>query len=227
MMREHHRQLGAVKVVDPPAEEQISLDDARLQLALDDGGDSPPGHPLDPLIAEKISAAREYCEEYSGRALAPQTVEYALDAFPHKRFASFGWHQHHFDDSQKLPGPAIELPFPPVLSIVSVKYVDADGALQTMSSADYTFDNYHEPCRLFPVATWPTTKPIANAVIIRMECGYSIADSPVVNGLPQKYREAMMLLMTDMVTNRASTPSMDAIKAAENMLQLSQVRMPF
>src|SRR5690348_12677399 len=132
---------SGTKIITPPTSEQISLEEARLQLSLTDDGNSPPSHPLDSLIADKIAAAREWCEEYTGRALAPQTVEIALDSF-----------------LGRCGETAIELPLPPVTSIASVKYIDADGEEQTMDAGDYVLDNYREPCCLMPAygVTWPT-----------------------------------------------------------------------
>jgi len=201
-----------VKIITPPAEEQITLAEARLQLSLDDDGDSPPSHPLDSLIADKISAAREYCEDYLGRSLAQQTVELSLDQFYASGESSSG---------------AIELPLPPVISITSVIYLDVDGEPITMDEDAYRLDNYSEPAWLFPAygTTWPAAYAVSNAVKIRALCGYSLRDdSPETNPLPAKYRQAMMVLMTDMVMNRGE-PSEKARQAAENLMDLGSVRM--
>jgi uncharacterized phiE125 gp8 family phage protein len=207
--------IPTIKVITPPEFEQWTLAAARLECRIDaDEEDCPPSHPLDPLILEKIPAAREYCEEYLGRALAPQVIEVALDAFY---------------TSDQVSTAAIELPMPPVIEIVSVIYVDADGNEQEMDEDAYRLDNYQEPGWLLPAygTTWPSAYAVANAVKVRYLVGYSIqGDSPETNPLPWKYRAAMSVLLQSMVHN-GGAPQPDAVKAAENLMQLTRVRMPF
>ena len=65
------------KVITPVATEPVTLAQARLQVRLtdDDGTDE------DTLLTAYITAAREIAEHYTGRALAPQTLEAALQRF--------------------------------------------------------------------------------------------------------------------------------------------------
>jgi len=91
------------KVITAVTAEPVSLADAKLHLRLDDIGGS---HPHDALVTSLISSAREFAEHYTGRALAQQTLEVALDSFPN--------------------GDTIDLPRPPVASVTSIKYDDSD-----------------------------------------------------------------------------------------------------
>lgn len=200
------RAVPSIKIITPPEFEQITLEEARRQLSLGDDGDCPPSHPLDPLISEKIAAAREYCEDYLGLALTPRVIEMAIDAF----------------------ADSIELPLPPVTSIVSVIYADTDGASQALDGALYLLDDYQQPAWLLPAygTSWPATYAVPNAVKVRLNVGYSLrGDSPETHPLPHKFYQAMMLLMTDMVINRSATAGEEARKAAENLMQLGSVRM--
>src|SRR5678816_2636059 len=144
--------MSGFKVITPPSGEQITLAEARLHLRLDDDGDSPAAHPDDPLILALIPAAREYCEGWLGRALAPQTVEYSADAFP---------------------VGAIILPTAPVVSLGSVKYLAAVADLQTLATSAYVLDNYSEPARVVQVTgtSWPTSYAEPNAVRVRYDVG--------------------------------------------------------
>lgn len=163
------------KIISAPAVEPITLEDARLHLRVTPDDDSPPAHPDDTLIMALVSAAREYCERYLMRALAPQTVEVVFDGFP---------------------ATEIPLPFSPIDSIVSVTYVDEDGVEQVMDDSLYVLDNDQEPGWLLPLigTTWPGTLGAINTVRVRYDCGYTV--------LPASIRAAMLLLVGNWYENR-------------------------
>lgn len=179
--------MSGLKVITPPTGEQISLTEARLHLRLDDDGDSPAAHPDDGwLSGVGIPGAREYCEQWLRRALAPQTLELALDAFP------------TLD---------IVLPMAPITALDSVRYLDANSAWQTLSATLYTFDDYDEPCviRRLETTTWPVTKVVPNAVRVRFDAGYTLPnDSPDTAPLPYAIRAAMLLVLGALYENRES-----------------------
>lgn len=99
--------------VSAPTPEPISLVEAKAHLRIDNGDLIEDGVIVTPLI----TAAREYCENITGRALAPQTIT----AYP--------------DDW----GPW-RLPRPPVVSIESIKYYDRDSAEYTLETSAYQLD---------------------------------------------------------------------------------------
>lgn len=146
------------KVVTAVSTEPVALAEARLQCKIDSDDTT-----HDTLITSLITAAREFAEHYTGRALAPQTLEMALDDFP-------------IDDEE-----AIELAMPPVATITSVKYTDDAGAEQTMDSADYALSLYGEARRLSLTygSLWPVTQDIPDAVRIRYVTGYTTAPKAV------------------------------------------------
>jgi uncharacterized phiE125 gp8 family phage protein len=172
------------KVITPPTAEPITIEEARLDLRVTPDDGSPPFHPDDTLIMSLVSAAREYCEQYVRRALAPQTVEVVLDDFP---------------DNE------IQLPMSPIASITSIKYIDGDGNQQTLSSGLYVLDNDQEPGWVLPLLNteWPATYEVVNAVRVRYEVGYTSAqDSPNNRPLPAAIRAAMLLLVCNWYENR-------------------------
>jgi len=175
-----------IKIITPPSTEPITLTEARLHLRIIPNEDSPPSHPDDPWILETISAAREWCENYTRRALAPQTVEVILDEFP---------------DNE------IQLPMSPIASITSIKYIDSDGNEQTLASGLYVLDNDQEPGWVLPLinTTWPATYGVVNSVRVRYEVGYTSAqDSPNNRPLPRLLKSAMLLLLTHWDENRGA-----------------------
>lgn len=178
----------SLKVITPPTVEPVSLEEARLHLRLDTY-DSPPAHPDDELVESLITAAREWAENFTGRALAPQTLELALDEFP---------------------ADEIELQRVPVTSITSVTYVDTDGATQTLSNTLYTLDNYSEPSWLLPAVDteWPETGEVVNTVKIRYVVGYSArTDADQANPLPKSFKQAMLLLIGHWYKTREDSSS--------------------
>lgn len=158
------------KVVTPVATEPVTLAEARLQCKVDSDDTS-----HDALITGLITAAREFAEHYTGRALASQTLEMALDCFPGVSEWSIG---------KCTPDPMddfIDLDMPPVATITSVKYTDTAGVEQTVSSGDYALSLYGDSRRVAPTygKYWPTTRDIPNAVRILYVTGYTTAPKAV------------------------------------------------
>jgi uncharacterized phiE125 gp8 family phage protein len=135
----------------------------------------------DTLISDLISAAREYCEEYTRRALATQTIEAYLDRFP--------------------CGNDIKLPYPPLQSVASVKYKNSDGVEKVMTEGiDYLVDLDSDIGRIVLSygKTWPsfTAYPV-NPITIRYVAGYSIT-----NHIPRKVKQAMLIHIGYFFNNR-------------------------
>lgn len=141
-----------LKLITPPAAEPVSLDDLKLDLGISWADQ-------DARLAALIASAREACEHELGRALITQTWELVLDAFP----------------------AGIRLPYPPCQSVESVKYLDADGVLQTLSAPSYQLDSHSEPAWLVPAwgYAWPATRPEPNAVRVRFVAGFGDAAADV------------------------------------------------
>ena len=186
-------QRWGIRLITPPVGEPITLTEMRLHLRLDDDGDSPPAHPDDPLIQVLMVAAREYVENYLGRACAPQTFEIASRNFQPCNYLLHGY------------GSFIELPMSPVASIVSVIYTDGAGVDQTVASSDYTLDQFSDPALLWAKdgTQWPIPGRGPNMVRVRYVAGYDLpGDSPNVNPLPSSIIAAMKLVVGNYYENR-------------------------
>lgn len=155
------------KVITPVAVEPVTLAEARLQLKLtaDDSTAE------DSLITGWITTAREIAEHYTGRALASQTLEMALDCFPE-------------EDGDIL------LDQPPVSSITSISYTDTAGVSQTFGASNYALSTYGDSRRVSLAygSFWPTTQDVADAVRIRYVTGYSTT--------PRVVKDAIRLMVT-------------------------------
>jgi len=137
----------------------------------------------DTLLENLIKVARQHCENFTGRALASQTLELVMDSFPYDK---------------------IELPMPPVKSIESIKYTDSEGDEVEWDDENYIFYN-NEPAIIMPVygISWPTFTPaVIGAVKIRFVAGYeaSLTDASLI--IPEPIRQAMLLIIGDLYENR-------------------------
>lgn len=165
-------------LITAPAEEPVTLAEAKKQLEITTTDD-------DTLITALLSAARMDVEAATKRRLITQTHEWRLDAFP---------------DSDDC---VIRLPLPPLQSVSSIKYIDADGAEQTWATSEYVVDAPAGPqaaagtVRLAYGKTWPTTRDEINAVRIRFICGYGAAAA-----VPEGIKAAVKLKLTELHQHR-------------------------
>lgn len=178
-----------LSVVTPPATELMTLEEARLHLRLDAAG-SPLEHPDDPLVTKLIKAARTHAENFTRRVFINTELKYTIDRFPERT-------RYDYCDPDRQ---AIKLPVNPVRSITHLKYLDADGALQTLASADYQKDLESEPARLLHGTDdlWPAVQEALNAVEVQFVAGYGIAPSDVPEGITA----AVKLLLGHLYENR-------------------------
>lgn len=84
----------------------------------------------------------------------------------------------------------IRLQYPPIVSVTSVKYDDSDGNEQTLSSSLYRVSG-NVITRAYG-ASWPATRLQTEAVRIRYEAGYELADVPTV------IKHAIMLMAKEL-----------------------------
>jgi len=164
--------------------EPISLDEARKHLRLEPFG-SPEIHPDDSYIETLISVSREWCEQYTRRALATQTVLVSTDDFP---------------TGDTMYSTAIKLPLSPLQSDTFVKYYDTSGDEQTLDPSVYYVDTFESAIYLETNQSWPQTngKPIT----IEYVAGYTNGESPDTYPFPFPIKAAMLLLIGNYYENR-------------------------
>lgn len=158
-------------LITAPAAEPVTLTEAKLHARIEHSAD-------DTLVTALIAAAREQVEHETGRRLINQTWEQVLPAF----------------------ADSMDLDTGPVSSITSVKYLDSDGAEQTLASTVYSLISESLPPRLVLNSgqSWPATYTSDNAVRIRFVAGYG-ADSTAV---PQAIRAWMMVRIASLYAQR-------------------------
>jgi len=149
------------RLITPPTAEPVSVYDLKSHARVTNSAE-------DAILGDYIEAARQHVEGQTGRALAVQTREFSSDAFP--------------------ADGIIRLGFAPLVSVVSVKYLDRAGAEQTLAPASYLADVRSEPGSVLLAvgATWPATAAVRNSVRVTYVCGNSTA--------PAVLRQAVLFL---------------------------------
>jgi uncharacterized phiE125 gp8 family phage protein len=158
-----------------PASEPVTTSEAKAHLRVDVSDD-------DTLIASLVAAAREKFEEVNGRSLFTTTWKLVLDGWPKK--------------------PYVVLPRPPLASVTSIAYTDDDGNTTVWGSSNYIVETLRTPGRvhLAEDVDWPSaTLREASPITITYVSGWAdVAD------IPQRYKQAILLLVGHWYENRES-----------------------
>ena len=158
--------MPGLKLITAPTVEPVTASEILTKIGVNSGDVSTTD------LEALITGARQWAEEYTGRALINQTWELALD---------------------DLCESGIDLAKGTVQSITSIKYLDADGVEQTLASTEYLLDDYAVIARIVPAygKTWPATRSIVNAVKVRYVAGYGAAATAV----PVPVKNAIVLIV--------------------------------
>jgi uncharacterized phiE125 gp8 family phage protein len=169
-------------LITPPDDAVLTLAEVRDHCRVDDGDTSP-----NTRLAALIAAATAYLDGGAGvlgRALLPQTWEWYGRTWPR------------------------QLPLPPTIEVLSVKYLDMAGEEQTLAADQYRviYGTTAAGATLWPAigATWPDTDLAPDAVRVRFTAGYEPTDaSPPVSMVPLAVRQAMLLMVGHWYENRS------------------------
>lgn len=194
------------KVVSAPTSEPLSLLECYHHLRLDpiDSSDIT-GRPDDALIEALISAAREYCENFTGLSLALKDYEVRLDAFPDE----------------------IELPHPPFVALLNGITITDEVSDNAIDEDLYAVDDFSDLLAVIsPVSSWPTLAT-GNTVRVRYRAGFG-DESEAFGQVPGTIRAAMLLLVGHWYANREAVG--DAQMASiplgvESLLRPHRVRL--
>ena len=163
----------SLTLVTAPTTEPLSLTEAKAQLRLDSDAD-------DRLIQLLITAAREWVEGQTKRALVSQVWDQTMDG-------NWPW---------KHGGPRIELEKNPVISIGSITYATGASPNPTLAASQYTSVTRNHGSYIVPAygITWPTVRSVPEAVTVRFTAGYTTVPKPLVH--------AIAMLVTHWYENR-------------------------
>lgn len=162
----------SLRITSEPELEPIGLEEAKRNLRVD-------GTDEDDDIQGLIVTARKYVEQVTWLQLVTATYVWKLD---------------------RLCG-VLYVPRPPLQSVASIVYVDANGTSQTLSSSKYTVDTAEMPGRVLPAfnETWPSTRGHIQDATITFNAGYG--DEP--SSVPEPIRQAMLVMINHLYDNRS------------------------
>lgn len=179
----------ALKLITPPAYLPVTVSQAKEHMRVEGSTD-------DDYIAALIASSVDYAELSTGRQLVEATYELVLDAFPWDKQLGI------------IHNGVIELPRPSLLTVTSIKYIDADGVEQTLASTEYTVDTDSLVGRVYPayLKYWPRTRAVPAAVRIRYTCGWPMSDetSPPAWTGPESIKTWIMVRVATLYSMRES-----------------------
>ena len=171
-------EVYGLTVTSEPSEEPVTTSEAKQHLRVDTSDD-------DTYIDGLITAARQHVEQYLSRALV--TTEYTMTLDHFSPYIAW-WPVSMYSST-------IYLPRAPVQSVDEIRYIDDGGTQQTLASSRYRVDKTSLVARVTPAyaETWPTTRPVTNAVEIDFTAGYGAATE-----VPKAIKQAILLLVGTM-----------------------------
>lgn len=166
-----------------PSVEPVTLAEAKLHCKVDGADD-------DTLITALIVSARQQAEHRTNRALVTQQWELTLNVFP------FAWRTGRIEQNDQR---RIVLPKPTLQSVQSVKYLDDNGALQTLASTEYQVSTSELVGYIQPAygKTWPSSRIQPDSIVVAYTCGYG--DTAAV---PQSIKAWMLMAISTMYSQR-------------------------
>ena len=174
-----------VVVITPPSP-VVTMEQAKAHLRVDGTDD-------DALIMAYVAAATGHIDGpdgWLGRAIGEQVLEAFVD---------------HLGDV------AVCLPYPPIVSVEAVRYLDTAGVLQTLAPDRYELIG-NSLVTGYRVA-WPVTLDRREAARVRYRAGYAFepeADEPV-DAVPPAIRAAILLMVGDLWSQRETTAAQSAV----------------
>jgi uncharacterized phiE125 gp8 family phage protein len=176
-------------LVTAPDSQPLTRDAVKAHLRID-ADDTDQDDKLD-LLIDTAGQQLDGPAGTLGRALVAQTWTLYLDRFP-VAWGGLGHSARH---------AAIRLPLPPLIAIVSITYLDADGDRQPLAEDQYDVRD-GEAAIVQPAygCSWPAARCCPRSVAITFTAGYGEAD-----GLPKPLLSAMLLMIGDLFENRETT----------------------
>jgi uncharacterized phiE125 gp8 family phage protein len=181
----------ALALVTAPTSEPVSLSEQKAHLRFDGDED-------DAYIAACITAARQWIEGQTKRAIMAQTWDYGIDnCWPIRD-----------------GGTRIDFPMNPIAAqaspeSITITYVDTNGVSQSLASTQFIVANRLHGSYIVPAygVTWPDVRWQPDAITLRFVAG----DSSTV---PADLKQAVMILAAQFYEERDTGATASAVVEA-------------
>jgi uncharacterized phiE125 gp8 family phage protein len=218
------------KLIVAPIAEPLTPQHIMQYLRIDDTGDE------SGFIVDMIPAARQYVEEFCGRALMTQTWNfYFQDFIPRDRRFMTGLNYPGSNVPIPYGGSSrwaqqwplnsyLELSMPPTQSVGPVTYVDVNGVTQTLDPSIYLVDLVSEPARIYlaPGKIWPPYTSQRNAICVPCVCGYASAAL-----VPARIKLAIKMVIANFYENREPVSLVPGTQPYEMPLNIAAILAPY
>lgn len=193
----------ALKIKTPPSLEPVTLEETKKLLRIDDSND-------DSLISSMITAIRRQAEEWTRRSFVAQAWTLWLDEINIGNKA--------LDGKERV----IEIPRPPLRSVVFVKTYNAENAPSVFDASRYFVDASSSPARiaLNEKNFWPRPLRKINSVEIEFISGYG----PGARDVPEGIRQGMLQWIKLLFANKSKLYESD--ESTPGLLEMNRVPIP-
>lgn len=178
----------AIELYTAPTEDAVGLAAIKQHLRIDFTDPS-----FDDMLTAYEAAATRYVQEHTGSQLCTATYKLYCDSF----YQAEWQHSLYSGQTDAMGTGVIWLPKPPLASVTSITYYDADNASQTLSASYYVVDAKSMPGRIVLASgySWPSTYDRPNAVTITYIAGTA------ASAVADTHKQAIKLLVAHWFKN--------------------------
>lgn len=173
------------------------------------------------LIESLITAAREYVEEYTRRALITQTWTMFMDAFPQVQ-DPLGWWDGVREGSITMgQARAFELPIGPLQSVTQISTFDDDNTETVFAASNYFLNTTKTPGEVIlnTGVTWPVFTRNRNGIKVEYVAGYG----DLATDVPSALRTAVKMMATHWYENREFTKTQSDMNQAPAPIHIQSI----
>lgn len=169
----------------------------------------------DPTFAFILQSATSAAMAYTGRAFINQEFTVQWDGYP-----SIGTATGGLDSLRKIPMSWIELPYPPLVQIQSIKIIDRMGEVEEIDLDEITVDTIHEPGRFAFRKGWINIPDES-----RLQVNYKAGYGENADDVPFAIKHAILQIAGYMYEHRGQCDAGSALKDSGALAALSPFRI--
>jgi hypothetical protein len=206
--------LYRISETTPAAAEPLTLEEMKVFLRIDHDND-------DSLVTGLIAAARQFCENFTGRALITRSYSLFLDHWAGA--TQLGWWDGVQEGADILHrNDTLSLPHPPLVSVTRINTYDESNSATEYAAANYFVDTVGIPARIVLKSGVlpPMPARIANGIEVQFSAGYGTTASAV----PAVLRQGMKQMIAHLYEHRGDTPD-HALQASGAAVLFQPYRM--